>query len=51
MVREHVSYRVNESAQVEEYGIKSYDAHGLKGIAIDDVARNYSVAHLNAGRD
>lgn len=43
--------RVDESAEVEEHRIKGYDAHGLKGIAIDDVARNYRVANLDAGRD
>lgn len=45
------AYRVDESAEVEKYRIKGYNAHGLKGIAINDVARNYRVANLDAGRD
>lgn len=51
MVRASKAYRVNESAEIKEYGIKRYDAHGLKWIAIDDVARDYCVANLDAGRD
>ena len=51
MVRAWKPYRVNESAEINEYGIKRNDAHGLKWIAIDDVARNYCVANLDAGRN
>lgn len=51
MVSAWEAYRVDESAEINEYGIESYDTHGLEWIAINDIARNYCVANLDTGRD
>jgi len=46
---EQMTYRIDESAEVEEDRVECDDAHGLKGVAIDNIACDHGVAHLNTG--
>lgn len=45
------AYRIDERAQVEEDGVEGDHAHGLQGVAVDDVAADHGVADLDAGGD
>lgn len=45
------TYGVDESAEVQEDGVEGYDAHGLQGVAVDDVGCYGRVAHLDARGD
>lgn len=45
------THGVDEGAEIEEDGVEGYDAHGLEGVAVDDVGGYDGVAHLDAGGD
>lgn len=46
-VKEIKTYGINECACVDEYSVKSDGTHGLEWVAVDDVTRDYGIAHLN----
>lgn len=43
------THRVDESAEVEEDGVEGDNAHGLKRVTVDDIARDHRIAHLDPG--
>lgn len=50
-VVESSAYRINKSAQVDSDSIEGDDAHRLKRVAVDDVASDNSVPHLDPSSD
>ena len=42
------AYRIDKRAQVEEDRVERYHAHRLQWVAVNDVACDDSVAHLDA---
>ena len=45
------AYRVDESTEVQKDRVEGDDAHGLKRVAVDDIACYDGVAHLDTGSD
>lgn len=45
------TYGVDEGAEIEYNGVEGYNAHGLFGVAVDHVAGDDGVAHLEADGD
>lgn len=45
------TYGIDKGGEVQEGGVEGDDAHGLEGVAVDDVARDDRVPDLDAGRE
>ena len=47
-MRRPEAYGINKGAEIQGYGVKGDDAHGLKGIRIDNVRADDRVANLDS---
>jgi len=45
------AYRINEGAEVEKNSVESNDTHGLKRVAVYNVATRDCVSHLDTSGD
>lgn len=48
---EEKAYRIYKSAEVEKDRVERDDAHGLQGIAVDDIRRYDRIPNLDARRE